>query len=191
MTRTVRNCGIRPDSRGRAIHDLAVIGAPGEDKRKPVHACPNYGVLIGDGVTIREFVTVHGGFEDATVIGPRCYVTAHCHVGHDCRLDEDVFMATQATLGGHTIVHKGANIGLGAITHQRTTIGAYAMIGMGAVVTKDVPPFTTWYGNPARMRGFNRVGMERAGFSSEEIFEIEHGKRTEWHDLFDREAGRR
>lgn len=168
----------------------AVVGAPGEDKRKGVDP-PNHGVEIGDGAVIREFCTVHGGFLAPTVIGPRCYLMAHSHVGHDCVLHEDVQLSTGAILGGHTIVHRGANIGLGAVTHQYTTIGAYAMIGMGAVVTHDVPPFALVYGSPARQHGWNVVGMKRAGMSEEQIAHVCGGGFTEWHEAYAKDAGRR
>jgi len=172
------------------ISSLAVVGAPGEDKRQGIDP-PNHGVVVDGGAVIREFVTVHGGFYATTHIGPRCYLMAHSHVGHDSTLMEDVTLSSGAILGGHTIVHPCANIGLGAITHQFTTIGAHAMIGMGAVVTKDVPPFTIWVGNPARCIGVNVVGMQRHGYTPEQIGDIKLGKRTPWHDLFDRDAGRR
>jgi UDP-N-acetylglucosamine acyltransferase len=188
--------GIRGQSLDRTISSAfgsvssdASIGSPGEDRRKPVRSCPNYGAQIGLNVTIREFVTVNGGFEAATEVGDGCYLMTKSHVGHDCRLARNVTLCTGAILGGHTVVHEGATIGIGAVTHQRTVIGAYAMIGMGAVVTKDVPPFAVVYGNPARVHGINRVGMERAGFTADEIFDIEHGKRTKWHEEFERDAG--
>ena len=172
------------------ISSLAVVGAPGEDKRLGVDP-PNHGVVVDGGAVIREFCTVHGGFRAPTHIGPRCYLMAHSHVGHDCVLMEEVQLSSGAILGGHTIVHSHANIGLGAITHQFTTIGAYAMVGMGSVVTKDIPPFTVWVGNPARCIGVNVVGMERGGYTQEQIGDIKLGRRTPWHDLFDNDAGRR
>jgi UDP-N-acetylglucosamine acyltransferase len=43
------------------------------------------------------------------------------------------------------------------------------MVGMGSVVTRDVPPFSKAFGNPARVRGANVVGMERSGFDASEI----------------------
>lgn len=172
------------------ISSLACVGAPGEDKRRGVDPA-NHGVVVDGGAVIREFCTVHGGFNASTHIGPRCYLMAHSHVGHDCVLGDEAQVSSGAILGGHTIVHSHANIGLGAITHQHTTIGAYAMVGMGSVVTKDIPPFQTWAGNPARCIGYNRVGMERAGYTPEQIHAVEYGQRTPWHDLFDRDAGRR
>lgn len=180
----------RTDEEIADVSDLAVLGAPGEDKRKGL-AAPNHGVTIGARTVVREFATVHGGFHAPTRIGADCYVMAHSHVGHDCWIGDNVTLSTRVTLGGHTIIHEGANVGLGAITHQHTTIGAYAMVGMGAVVTRDVPPFAMVYGNPARQHGYNVVGMERAGYSAEQIADVCAGKRTPWHDLFDRDAGRR
>lgn len=150
------------------ISSHAVVGAPGEDKRNGV-CPPNHGVEVGHGVVIREFATVHGGFIGPTRIGERCYIMAHCHLGHDCELGPDVTLATGATLGGHTRVHEGANVGLRAVTHQHVTIGAYAMIGAGAVVLEDVPPFETWAGVPAKFVTRNMVGMQRAGFTQDEI----------------------
>jgi len=169
------------------VSPLAVVGAPGEDKRKGVNP-PNKGVEVGDGTVIREFATVHGGFGRCTVIGPRCYLMAHTHVGHDCELGPDVTLATGATLGGHTIVHEGANLGLNATTHQHVTIGAYAMVGAGAVVLEDVPPFETWVGVPARKVGYNRVGMKRAGFTDDEILAVESGFRSVRPALWERFA---
>ena len=172
------------------ISSQAVVGAPGEDKRRGVNP-PNHGVTVGHNAVIREFCTVHGGFLAPTRIGADCYLMAHSHVGHDSVLHESVTLSSGAILGGHTIVHPHANIGLGAITHQHTTIGAGAMVGMGAIVTKDVPPFATVVGNPARRVGWNVVGMQRMGMTEEQIASVCRGERTPWHDLYERDGGRR
>jgi len=173
-----------------SIDTRASVGTPGEDRRRPIDTAPNHGVTIGERVTVREFATINGGFEAPTRIGNDCYVMAHAHVGHDCALGDGVTVATGAILGGHTRVHEGANIGLGAIVHQHVTIGAYAMIGAGAVVVRDVPPYSKTYGSPAKHRGYNVVGMRRAGLSEEQIGWIESGGRTPYHDLFDKDRGR-
>lgn len=49
---------------------------------------------------------------------------------------------------------QGASIGAGSTVLPGITIGEYAMIGAGSVVTKDIPAFTLWFGNPAQMRGY-------------------------------------
>lgn len=165
--------GNEPPARHYRISPLASIGTPGEDARKPDP--PNHGVVIGDRTTVREFVTVHGGMESPTVIGNDVYIMAHSHVGHDARISDGVTLATRATIGGHCYIHEGANIGLSATVHQRVTVGAYAMIGMGSAVIRDVPPFTKWAGVPAKQIGYNRIGMERAGFTAEQIAEVEAG----------------
>jgi UDP-N-acetylglucosamine acyltransferase len=69
-------------------------------------------------------------------------------------------------------VGDGANLGLGVSVHQRRLIGPGAMVGMGAVVTRDVPPWATAFGSPARVRTANVVGMRRSGLPEEAVEEI-------------------
>jgi UDP-N-acetylglucosamine acyltransferase len=91
------------------------------------------------------------------------------HIPHDAVVEDNVTMANSAHLGGHTHIGQGATLGLGALVHQGSRIGRLAMIGMGSVITKDIPPFAMAFGSPARVRGVNRVGMQRAGYPDEVI----------------------
>jgi UDP-N-acetylglucosamine acyltransferase len=131
------------------------------------------GIDIGDANVIREYTTVHQGHYARTVIGDGCYLMNKCYIAHDDVLSDGVTMASGATLGGHVHVGGGANLGMGAIVHQRRVIGPLAMVGMSAVVTRDVPPASLAYGNPCRVRGANRIGMQRAGVSAEVIDTVE------------------
>jgi UDP-N-acetylglucosamine acyltransferase len=143
---------------GTRIWPHVIIGCEGEHReRGPVGV-----ISIGAGVVIRELTVIQRGTGDRdTTIGDRCYVMDHCHIAHDVVLAEDVTLSPNVVLGGHTRVHRGATIGIGAVTHQRSTIGAYSMVGMGAVVTRDVPPFVTALGNPVRFQRWNAHGLKR------------------------------
>jgi len=67
----------------------------------------------------------------------------------------------------------GANLGIGSSVRQNISIGMGAMVGMGAVVTKDTPSCALLIGVPARVRGANRIGLVRAGFDPAEIDTID------------------
>ena len=123
-------------------------------------------VEVGNNNVIREFVTIHSGTTEVTRIGDDCYFMTQAHVPHDAQIEDGVTLSNSAQLGGHTVIQKGANIGLGAVVHQRSLVGTRAMVGMGSVVTKVIPPFGMAYGSPARVRGGNIIGMQRAGFDS-------------------------
>lgn len=137
-----------------------------------------YGVRIGDRTTVREYTTIHSGSEASTTVGNDCFLMNKVYIGHDGRIGAGVTMASSVTLGGHVHVGAGANLGLGAVVHQRRRIGAGTMVGMGGVVTRDLPPFALAYGNPARVRGANQVGMHRAGHTRADVEELHQAYRS-------------
>ena len=88
-------------------------------------------------------------------------IMAYCHVAHNCRLGNDVTMANSVSLGGHVVVESYAILGGVLGVHQFTHIGQLSMIGGMSRVDRDVPPFTLVEGNPARIRGLNKIGLQR------------------------------
>jgi UDP-N-acetylglucosamine acyltransferase len=151
---------------GNWIAPGAIIGGPPE-MADLHHPAAWDGELVGDGVhigdrnVIREHVVVHAPAEGRTRIGSDCYLMNKVYVAHDAHVEDRVVMAASVLMGGHCRIGAGANLGLGAVVHQRLVVGPGSMVGMGAVVTRPVPPFALSYGNPARVRGVNAVGMGR------------------------------
>lgn len=127
---------------------------------------------IGDDNVIREFVTVnrateHGG--GVTRIGHRCMLMAYAHVAHDCTIGDNVVMANAATLAGHVTIEDWAIIGGLVAIHQFVRIGESVILGGGAMVTLDVPPYCVAAGDRASLHGLNLVGLRRRGFSEDTI----------------------
>ncbi len=153
-----------------------VIGAPPE-VRSFDHAAGRTasggGVIIRDRNVIREYVQVHQGWKGTTRIGDDAFVMNQCYVGHDCLLLNDVTLASSVLLAGHVVIGAGANLGLGASVHQFRSVGASSMVGMGSVITRDVPPFAKSYGNPATTHGVNSVGMSRQGIDVNSVAVLE------------------
>ena len=114
-------------------------------------------VVIGDNVTIREFVTIHGGSksDDHTFIGSNCYIQAHAHIGHDAKLLGTNTIACHAIVAGLVIMDRFSQLGLAAVTHQNAIIGAGAFIGASAFFKGEAEPFTIYAGVPARPIGPN------------------------------------
>jgi UDP-N-acetylglucosamine acyltransferase len=127
---------------------------------------------IGARTLVREGVTVHRasvGGAGVTRVGPGCMLMAMAHVGHDCLLGEGVILANNAMLGGHVHVGAGAFVGGGAAVHQTVRIGRLAMVSGLAGVTNDIPPFGYVFGLPARLVGFNKIGLLRRGASRDQL----------------------
>ena len=103
-------------------------------------------VVIGDNVTVKSGVQLWDGLriEDDVFIGPNATFTNDLLPRSKHYPDE--FM--------ETFVRKGASIGANATILPGIEIGAYALIGAGSVVTKNIPSFTVWAGNPARQKGY-------------------------------------
>jgi UDP-N-acetylglucosamine acyltransferase len=127
---------------------------------------------IGAGTLVREGVTVHRasvGGDGVTVVGAKCMLMATAHVAHDCVLGEGVILANNVMLGGHVKVGAGAFIGGGAAVHQTVRVGRLAMVSGMSGITNDIPPFGYVFGQPARLVGFNRIGLLRRGASRDQL----------------------
>lgn len=159
-----------------------VIGTPPEitsiehnrDWQAPL---PLHGVRIGPRTVVRELSTIHQGSYRPTRIGADCWLLNRVYLAHDCQVGDRVTLSAGASLGGHIMVGDAVNVGMNVVVHQRRVIGPGAMVGMGSAVTRDVPPFAKAFGNPARLRGVNEVGMRRAGMAEDDILLLDAGYR--------------
>lgn len=144
------------------------IGMPAE-KRGFFHS-PGP-VKIGHSNRVSEFVTIHAATIGTTKMGNRCLMLRGSHLSHDSELENDVTVSCTVMIGGETKIMQGANLGLGAVIHQRQVIGSWAMVGMGAVVTKklNVFPGCIYAGNPAKFMKQNTVGLHRSRVSEDLI----------------------
>jgi len=131
----------------------------------------NPGVRIGDRTTLREYATVNAATADGdlTKVGNDCLLMAYSHVAHDCIVGDGVIMANAATLAGHVIVEDYAILGGLTGVHQFVTVGTLSITGGCSKVVQDIPPYMTADGNPLKIRGINKIGLERKGISSETI----------------------
>jgi len=151
------------------IFQFASIGEVPQDKK--FHGEESK-LIIGDGNTIREFVTINRGTADGggtTLIGNNNWLMAYIHIAHDCQVGNNTIFSNGASLAGHAIVDDYAILGGFTLIHQFCHIGAHAFCGMGSAISKDVPPYIMVNGNPAHPHGINSEGLKRSGFSKEAI----------------------
>jgi UDP-N-acetylglucosamine acyltransferase len=129
--------------------------------------------IIGNGNSIREFVTIHRGTEGGgmrTVIGDHNLLMAYVHIAHDVVIHNHTILANGVTFAGHVIVEDYANIGGLSAIHQFCRIGKYAIVGSRSVIKQNVLPFSqTATDHESKIYGANRVGLQRAGLGSESI----------------------
>ena len=151
------------------IFSLAAVGGVPQDLK---YKGEKTWLIIGDRNIVREFATLQPGTVTGigeTVIGNDNLFMAYCHVAHDCIIGNRVIMANGSTLAGHVTVEDFAILGGLSAIHQYVRIGESSMLSGGAMVGRDVAPFTIAAGDRARMRGLNLVGLRRRGFAEESI----------------------
>ena len=125
---------------------------------------PTY-LEIGDNNCFREFVTVHRGTAPGSItkVGNQGNFLAYSHIAHDCIVGDHVIFSNNGTLAGHVEVGHHAIIGGLTAIHQFCRIGDFALTGGCSKIVQDVPPFMIADGNPAKIRSYNKVGLERYG----------------------------
>jgi UDP-N-acetylglucosamine acyltransferase len=160
------------------VHPFACLGSVPEDKKFRAEFVTY--TRIGSGNVFREYCTVNAGSmpEQATIIGSRGLFLSYSHIAHDCIIGDDVIISCDSKLSGHVEVadHAVVNGKTGVVQFVR--IGAHAFIGGMNKVTKDVLPYSIADGYPAVMRGINKVGLERSGFSAQQIRDVRAAYRT-------------
>ena len=126
---------------------------------------------IGDRNVFREYVTIHCATKDGDVtrVGSGNVLLASCHVAHDCVLGDNIVMSNGAVLAGHVVIENNVVIGGYGGIHQFCRVGAFAMLSATAKLVHDLPPYFIADGTPAEVRAINRVGLERNGFTPEQL----------------------
>lgn len=141
------------------------------------------GVVIGRGVTIKNGVMIWKGVTvgDYAFIGPNTIFTNDRRPRSPRMPEMRALNRTESDWLVGTRVEPGSSIGANSTIIAGVTIGRYALVGAGSVVTKDVRPFTWVAGNPARPRGFvNRLGAILKETEDGALADIATGKRYRW-----------
>jgi UDP-N-acetylglucosamine acyltransferase len=152
----------------------------GEDPQDKKYQGERTWLEIGDRNVFREFCTVNRGTvldRGVTRIGSDNLLMSYSHVGHDCTLGNNIVMSNVATLAGHVEIGDWAILGGLSAVHQYSKLGAYCFIANNAAVTRDVPPYVMAVGQPADPHSINTVGLQRRGFTPEQILNIRRAYR--------------
>ena len=163
--------------RDNRVFQYASVGEDPQDKKyngEPTE------LILGDRNVVREFATLNRGTAQdsgATRIGSDNLLMAYIHVAHDCQIGDHTIMANAASLGGHVHIDDYAILGGFTIVHQFCRVGAHSFSQMGSMVQKDIPPFVTVGGHPAKSRGINAEGLKRRDFPLETISAIKRAYR--------------
>jgi UDP-N-acetylglucosamine acyltransferase len=165
---------------GTRIFPFSAIGLEPQDLK---YRGEKSALVIGRNNTIREYVTMNPGTTGGgmvTRVGDDCLFMVGAHIAHDCHIENHVVMANNATLAGHVVIEDYAVLGGLCAIHQFVRIGRHAMIGGMSGVERDVIPYGQVMGERARLCGLNIIGMQRRGFSREDIL----GLRNAYQCLF-------
>jgi len=158
-------------ARNRIFPFASVGGAPQDLK----YAGEDTQLIIGDGNTLRESTTLNigtAGGGGVTRVGHNNLFMAYSHVAHDCVVGNGCVIANSVALAGHVVLEDSVILGGLSAVHQFTRLGKHAFIAGGSMVVMDVAPYCTAQGDRAELAGLNVVGLQRHGFSEEQIGRI-------------------
>ncbi|MCP4652893.1 MAG: acyl-ACP--UDP-N-acetylglucosamine O-acyltransferase [Candidatus Omnitrophica bacterium] len=154
---------------GSFIGSGAVLG----EAPQSVGATGGGKLRIGKNNIIREYVTIHSSLskDTSTILGDDNFLMIFSHIGHDCKIANNVITCPGALVGGHVELSDRVFISGGVAVHQFARIGRGAMISGLARVNQDVPPFMLVVGD-SRVWGINVLGAKRAKLNSSDLKEL-------------------
>ena len=161
--------GIVELGKNNVLASSAAVGGPPQDLS---YKGEDTKLIIGDNNTIREFATLNCGTIKGggiTRVGDDCLIMSYAHVAHDCQIGNHCVIANASQLAGHVIFEDHVKVGGVCAFNQFVRVGRHVMIAGDSAVNKDILPFTIAQGKYAVMRAPNSIGMERSGYSKEEI----------------------
>jgi UDP-N-acetylglucosamine acyltransferase len=160
------------------VYSFAAVGVAPQDLK---YAGEPTRLEVGDDTVIRESVTISRGTAGGggiTRVGSGCLIMAYAHIGHDSIIGNDCILANGATLAGHVLVEDHVTVGALCPVHQFCRIGTHAFVGGGTTITQDVLPYSlTSARRETHAFGLNKVGLERRGFSREQLRHLQHAYR--------------
>jgi len=159
----------------------ASIGLEPQDKK---YAGEKTLTFIGDDTLIREYVTINRGTSatGATRVGARGWIMAYCHIAHDCVVGDDVTISNALAMAGHVTVGNHVTIAGIVSINQFCRIGDHAMVGARARVSSDIVPYALIGTEPLRVVSINKVGLERRGFTSDQISNLKRAYKILFRD---------
>ena len=155
--------------RGTKVWPFSSVGSEPQDLK---YTGEKTTLSIGENNLIRECVSISTGTDGGggiTSIGNDCLFMLGSHVGHDCKLGDNIVIANNSAIAGHVIIEDNVNIGGLVGVHQFCRIGEGSMIGAHAMVSKDIIPFSMIVGMRPVLSGVNLVGLKRRGSKKEDI----------------------
>lgn len=165
---------------GTVVHPFAALGTPPQSvhyKGEPSR------LVIGEGCTIREHVTMNTGTAGGhmeTRVGRNGFFMVGTHIAHDCIVGDNAVFANSATLAGHVSVGDNVFIGGLSAVHQFVRIGEQCIVGGMCGLRHDLIPFGAMVEGRPGLGGLNIIGMKRRGFSRPQI----HALRAAYRELF-------
>ena len=133
-------------------------------------------------------MTVHCATNDGdfTHLGSDNVLLGACHIAHDCVIGSHIVMSNGAMVAGHVTIEDHVIVGGYGGIHQFCRLGAYAMLSATAKLVHDLPPYFIADGTPAKVRAINQVGLERNGFTPEQLDRVKQIHRVLYRDGLNR-----
>jgi acetyltransferase EpsM len=136
----------------RRTQRIEEIGIPSERWVNVIHkqAFISEDTVLGKGIFISAFVSIQPG----CTVGDFATMRAGAAMGHDSTLGRHGYMGPNSTLCGKSIIKEAGHLGPNAVVLDDKVVGRFAIVGIGAAVTKNIPDFAIAMGNPARCFGY-------------------------------------